>query len=142
MVTRQARVAGIAPRRSAVDVFNQRALGSAGRVALRHKQAGEWVSTTWGEWARISREIAGGLIQLGVVPGDRVAMLSATRREWVLCDVGIMSAGAVVVPIYASNLPDQCEYILRDAGAVVAIVEDQQQLDKLLAVRAALPGLR
>jgi long-chain acyl-CoA synthetase len=142
MVSRSARVAGVLPRRSAVDVFNHRALASAGQIALRHKEAGDWKPTTWGEWARSSREIAGGLIQLGVAPGDRVAILAATRREWVLADVGIMLAGAVVVPIYASNLPDQCEYILRDAGCVIAVVEDEKQLDKLLAVKAAVPGLR
>ena len=130
------------PRRSAVDVFNARALASAGKVALRHKEGGAWKPTTWTEWARAAREIAGGLAELGVAPGDRVAILAATRREWALCDVGILTAGAVVVPIYASSLPDQCEYILSDAGAVVAIVEDEKQLEKLISVRAALPGLR
>jgi len=130
------------PRRTAVDVFNQRALAHPGVVALRHKQSGEWRPTRWGEWARASHEIAGGLVELGVAAGDRVAILSATRREWALCDVGVMAAGAVVVPIYASSLPDQCEYILRDSGAVVAVVEDAVQLQKLLAVRAAVPALR
>jgi long-chain acyl-CoA synthetase len=130
------------PRRSAVDVFNARALASAGKVALRHKEGGAWKPTTWTEWARAAREIAGGLADLAVAPGDRVAILAATRREWSLCDVGILTAGAVVVPIYASSLPDQCEYILSDSSAVVAIVEDEKQLEKLVAVRAALPGLR
>ncbi|HEU5056701.1 MAG TPA: long-chain fatty acid--CoA ligase [Kofleriaceae bacterium] len=129
-------------RRSAVDVFNARARASAHRVALRHKERDAWKPTTWGEWARAAQEIAGGLIELGVAPTDRVAILSSTRREWVLCDIGILTAGAVVVPIYASNLPDQCEYILRDAGAVVAIAEDEQQLDKLVAVRAAVPAVK
>jgi long-chain acyl-CoA synthetase len=129
-------------RRTAVDVFNQRAIISAARVALRHKEGGVWKPTTWGEWARAAREIAGGLAELGVSIGDRVAILSATRREWVLSDVGVMTAGAVVVPIYASNLPDQCEYILKDSGAVIAIVEDPHQLEKLLEVRRALPEVR
>jgi long-chain acyl-CoA synthetase len=128
--------------RTAVDVFNRRARAAAGRIALRHKQGGAWTPTTWGEWARASHEIAGGLVELGVAVGDRIAILASTRREWVLCDVGMMAAGGVVVPIYASSLPDQCEYILRDSGSVLAIVEDERQLEKLLAVRAALPGLR
>src|SRR5687768_9830026 len=104
--------------RSAVDIFNARAVASAGRIALRHKEGDEWKATTWSQWASAAREIAGGLIELGVAPGDRVAILAATRREWVMCDVGVLTAGAVVVPIYASNLPDQCEYILQDAGCV------------------------
>ena len=129
-------------RRSAVDVFNARVQASSHRAALRHKDGDHWKVTTWSQWASAAREIAGGLIELGVGPGDRVAILSATRPEWVLCDVGVLTAGAVVVPIYASNLPDQCEYILRDAGAVLAIVEDQKQLEKLLAVRAAVSGVK
>ena len=129
-------------RRSAVDVFNARVQASADRAALRHKEGDHWKVTTWNQWASAAREIAGGLVELGVAPGDRVAILSSTRPEWVLCDVGVLTAGAVVVPIYASNLPDQCEYILRDAGAVLAIVEDEKQLEKLLAVRAAVPGVK
>ena len=134
--------APVSEHRSAVDIFNARARASAGRVALRHKEGDQWKATTWSQWASAAREIAGGLVELGVAAGDRVAILAATRREWVMCDVGVLTAGAVVVPIYASNLPDQCEYILRDAGCVVAIVEDEKQLAKLLAVRAAVPAVK
>ena len=77
----------------------------------------------------------------GVVPGDRVCLVSQTRLEWVLCDVGILLAGGVTVPIYASNTAEQCEFIVRDAGAKMVIVEDAAQRDKLVgAARPAVHG--
>ncbi|HLU64710.1 MAG TPA: AMP-binding protein, partial [Kofleriaceae bacterium] len=118
--------------RSAVDVFTGRVAESGPRVALKYKEAGAWHPMTWSEWDRAAREIAGGLGELGVQPGDRVAILASTRLEWMLCDVGILRAGAVVVPIYPSSLPDQVEHILRDSGAEVVIAEDPHQLEKLL----------
>ena len=128
--------------RSAVDVFTGRVARSGSRVALRYKQAGAWRPVTWSEWDTASREIAGGLVELGVVPGDRVAILAGTRLEWMLCDVGILRAGAVVVPIYPSSLPDQCEYILRDSGCQIVIAEDPHQLEKLLEVKGTLGEVR
>src|SRR5436190_6870031 len=120
-----------ATRRSAVDIFRERVAASGARVALRHKVGSTWSSLSWNDWDRAAREIAAGLAAAGVVAGERVAIVASTRFEWSLCDIGILSAGAVVVPIYPSSLPDQCEYILRDSGAVLAIAEDPHQLEKL-----------
>src|SRR5262249_12665001 len=78
---------------------------------------------------------------LGVESGDRVAILSNTRAEWVEADVGILYAGAVTVPIYQSNTPKECEYILVDSQSRVVFVEDAAQLAKLVAVRPALGGV-
>ena len=128
--------------RSAVDVFTGRVARSGSRVALKYKQAGSWRPMTWTEWDTASREIAGGLIELGVATGDRVAILAGTRLEWMLCDVGILRAGAVVVPIYPSSLPDQVEYILRDSGCGIVIAEDPHQLEKLLEVKGSLGAVR
>ena len=61
------------------------------------------------------REIAAGLVRLGIEPGDRVAILAGTRPEWTLADLGALWAGATVVPIYHTNSPSECEYILRHA---------------------------
>ena len=82
---------------------------------------------TFGEAEVAAREIAAGLVAGGVVPGDRVCLLAQTRVEWALCDVAILLAGGVTVPIYASNTAEQCEFIIRDAGAKVVIVEDDAQ---------------
>ena len=93
---------------------------------------------TWAEADRAAQEIAAGLVSLGVAPGDRVCLVSQTRLEWVLADVGILLAGAVTVPIYPQSTPEQCEFIIRDAGAKLVIVEDAAQLGKLVPMRHRL----
>ncbi len=93
---------------------------------------------TFGEADAAAREIAAGLVATGLVPGDRVCLLAQTRLEWALCDVAILLAGGVTVPIYASNTAEQCEFIIRDAGAKLVIIEDAEQRDKLLPLRDRL----
>jgi len=98
---------------------------------MRAKRSGSWRTTSWSEWNQRSRAIAGGLIQAGIEVGDRVIILANSRPEWFECDVGILMAGAIAVPIYPSNTPEQCEYIINDCGAKLVIVEDPHQLEKL-----------
>jgi len=88
------------------------------------------------------REIAKGLIALGVQPGDRVAILSNTRAEWTLADLGVMCAGAIVVPVYQTNSPDECLYVLDHSGATAIFCEDDHQQGKLREIRKKLPKLR
>ncbi len=129
---------------TAIDLFDARVRESAGEVALKSKVDGVWRQTSWREFDRAASQIAAGLIDLGVAVGDRVVILSDSREEWVFCDVGILKAGAVTTPIYASNLPDQCQYIISDSGAVVCIVENPHQLEKLLhsSVRGKLSKVK
>jgi long-chain acyl-CoA synthetase len=87
------------------------------------------------------REIAGGLAALGIEPGDRVAILAATRPEWTLADFGILAAGAIVVPIYHTNSPEECAYVLRHAEARAVICEDAGQLAKVERIRGDCPDL-
>jgi long-chain acyl-CoA synthetase len=96
---------------------------------------------TWRAADEAAREIAGGLATLGVRRGDPVCILAQTRLEWILCDVGILLCGAATVPIYASTTPEQCAFIIRDSGAKLVIVEDAAQLEKVLRLRAQMPGL-
>ena len=124
--------------KTAVEMWQRRVQRSGSRVAFRYKKDGAWATMTWSEADAAAREIAAGLVAQGVVPGDRICLLSQTRLEWLLCDVGILLAGAVTVPIYASNTAEQCEFIIRDAGAKVVIVEDAVQLDKLVPLRHRL----
>jgi long-chain acyl-CoA synthetase len=111
------------------------------RTAVMHKQDGAWHELTVGEVAAIAQEIARGLVDLGVAPGDRVALLCRTRPEWTYCDFGATEAGAVVVPIYPTNAPEECEWVLADSGARVVICEDAEQVAKIAAVRKRLPAL-
>ena len=97
---------------------------------------------TYAELRRAVREIAGGLAELGVGTGDRVGILSTTRPEWVLADLGTISTGATVVPVYHTNSPEECEHVLGHSGTRVAFVEDADQAAKIAQVRDALPALK
>jgi long-chain acyl-CoA synthetase len=116
------------------------AAGHSG-AAFRFPDDGTWREETYADLGRAVREVAGGLISLGVEPGDRVAILSDTRREWTLADCGTLCAGAVVVPVYQTNSPDECRYVLEHSGSRVVFCEDEHQLAKVEQVRADLPAL-
>jgi long-chain acyl-CoA synthetase len=98
-------------------------------------------SVTYREFGRAVREIAGGLAAVGIERGDRVSILAGTRPEWTLADFGAMCAGAIVVPIYHTNSPEECAYILSHAEVRAVICEDAQQAAKVAAVRHACPAL-
>lgn len=87
------------------------------------------------------RDLSLGWLGLGLQSGDRVAILSESRPEWVLCDLATLALGAVTVPIYPTLAPPQMRYILADSGARFAVVSDESQLAKLLDIRSALAGL-
>ncbi len=115
-----------------VQLFLAQARVSGHRTALRERRGGGWVATTWAEWSERSHAIAAALLDLGVAAGDRVAILSKTRRAWVEADLGVLLAGAVTVPIYPSVPAEQALYVVADSGAKVAFVEDPLQLEKLV----------
>jgi long-chain acyl-CoA synthetase len=87
------------------------------------------------------RDLALGFASLGVASGDRVAIMSESRPEWVLCDMALLAIGAVVVPIYPTLSSAQARYILDDAGARLAVMSTKAQLDKAQDVRHLLPAL-
>jgi long-subunit acyl-CoA synthetase (AMP-forming) len=93
---------------------------------------GGWVSTTWGEYWHAARNLAKGLIALGVQPGDGVALIGNNRRDWVISQMGISAAAAVPAPIYVTNTVEQVAYIVNHCRAKVAICDSQAQLDKYL----------
>ncbi len=111
------------------------------RVALRQKELGIWRATTWRELGEAVRDIGMGLTSLGFAVGDVASVLSNTRREWLLADLGILGAGGVCAGIYPTDAPPQVEYLLGDSGSRFVFVEDEEQLDKVLEVRARLPRL-
>ncbi|MDR7329981.1 AMP-dependent synthetase/ligase [Corynebacterium guangdongense] len=104
----------------------------------------EWVNVTAREFAAEVYEVAKGLVAMGVQPGDRVALLSATRYEWSLLDFAIWAAGAASVPIYPSSSHDQIQWIIEDSGAVLAIAETRENtasLEHLLLQEDGTPKL-
>jgi long-chain acyl-CoA synthetase len=109
--------------------------------AVRYKEGGEWVTRSFAQVAEIVRSLALGLISLGVEKGDKVSILANTRPEWTYFDFAALSIGAVVVPIYQTNSPEECQYVLENSDAKVVVVEDDEQLEKIRAVRDRLPLL-
>ena len=87
------------------------------------------------------RDLSLGLGALGMSPGDRVAIVSESRPEWVICDLAVLTAGAVLVPIYPTLSVAQALYILQDSGARLVIVSTAAQLEKVQEVRHLLPSL-
>src|SRR6218665_4190997 len=112
------------------------------RVWLRQKHLGIWRSWTWDQAAQAVREIACGLMALDFAPGDCASILSNTNTDWVLADLAILSCAGVANGIYPTDAAAQVHYLSQDSGTSVLFVEDDEQLDKALAVRADLPGLR
>ena len=109
--------------------------------AVRYKQDGKWVDRSYDQVLEIVRSLALGLIDLGVAKGDKVSILANTRPEWTYFDFAALSAGAVVVPIYQTNSPEECQYVLENSDAKVVVVEDDEQMEKVRAVRDQLPKL-
>ncbi|ROZ64555.1 long-chain fatty acid--CoA ligase [Ramlibacter sp. WS9] len=111
-------------------------------VWMRQKHLGIWRSWTWNETAAAVREISGGLMSLGFAPGHTASILSNTVIEWVLADLAILSCGGVSNGIYPTDAASQVHYLCEDSGTSILFVEDDEQLDKALEVRARLPGLK
>jgi long-chain acyl-CoA synthetase len=114
----------------------------ADRVAVRHKVDDDWHDVTFAEVGDVVREIGLGLIDVGIAPGERVSLLCNTRPEWTYCDFAITSTGAVVVPIYPTNSPEECEWVAGNSESVAVVCEDASQVAKIVAVRDRLPALR
>ncbi len=112
------------------------------RVALREKQLGRWHQHTWREYADRAAAVGAGLRAVGVDEGERVAIHSENRPEWLLADLGAQGIGAISVGIYPTSPPAEVEYLLGHSKSVVVIVEDEEQLDKTLAVRSRLEALK
>jgi len=112
-----------------------------GAPAVRYKQGDTWVDRSYDQVLEVVRSLSLGLIDLGISKGDKVSILGNTRPEWTYFDFAALSAGAVVVPIYQTNSAEECQYVLENSDAKVVVVEDDEQLEKIRAVRDKLPLL-
>jgi long-chain acyl-CoA synthetase len=123
------------------DLIGLAAERHAGTPAVRHKRDGAWHDVSYAELSEIVSEVGRGMIDLGIEPGDHVAILCTTRPEWTYADFGITTAGAVVVPIYPTNSPEECEWVAADSESVAIVCEDAAQVAKIRQVRDRLPAL-
>jgi long-chain acyl-CoA synthetase len=110
-------------------------------LAARHRVDGEWRELTYTEVVQAIDEVALGLVGLGIEPGDRVGVLADTRLEWTVASYGISAAGGVVVPVYPTNSPRECAWVLGNSGARAVVCEDDGQVAKIEQVREELPDL-
>lgn len=122
-------------------LFVQRVRQWGDGAALRVKRRGIWQTITWREYGANAQASAAALRALGVRRGEVVAVLAENRPEWLFMDLGAQCAGIIGCGIYPTSSPEQVEYVLNDSGARVLVVENDEQLDKVLAVRARCPGL-
>jgi long-chain acyl-CoA synthetase len=111
------------------------------QVAMREKSLGIWRSITWREYGEGVRRVALGLVALGLRPGDVVSVVADNRPEWLFADLGTISGGGVTNGIYTTDSPRQVEYIVNDSGTRFFFAENEEQLDKILEVRARCPRL-
>jgi long-chain acyl-CoA synthetase len=110
-------------------------------VWMRQKELGIWRAWSWAKTGNAVREIAGGLMSLGLTHGDTVSILSNTVIEWVLADLAVLSCGGVSNGIYPTDAAPQVQYLCEDSRTRFLFVEDDEQLDKALEVRPQLPQL-
>ncbi|MNQ30756.1 Long-chain-fatty-acid--CoA ligase FadD15 [compost metagenome] len=111
-------------------------------IWMRQKELGIWRAWSWRQTAEAVREIAAGLQAIGFTRGECASILSNTVIEWVLADLAVLSCGGVSNGIYPTDAASQVQYLCEDSRTTVLFVEDDEQLDKALEVRASLPGLR
>ena len=127
--------------RSLPAMFFEVARQRASRPFLWAKRHREYQSLSWSDAADLVTQLARGLAALGVEPGDRVALVSENRPEWVIADLAIMSAGAVSVPTYTTNTIEDHRHILGNSGARAAIVSTAALAQRLIPAAAQVPGV-
>jgi long-chain acyl-CoA synthetase len=111
-------------------------------VAIRYKRDGSWHDVNYTQLGEIVQEIGSGMIELGLQAGERICILGNTRPEWTYADMAATSAGLTVVPIYQTNSPEECLWVISDSEASAIVVEDEEQLQKIMAINDQVPNLR
>jgi long-chain acyl-CoA synthetase len=130
------------PFETAHEMFWQRVTELGDAPMMRQKDLGIWRSYSWRDVGTIVSEIAAGLVSLGFQPGETASVLANTSREWVWTDLAVLSAGGICNGIYPTDAAAQVQYLCQDSASSYLFVEDDEQLDKFLEVRDALPAIR
>jgi len=123
-------------------MFFSRANRYGEKCALKSKYGGRYRDISWLEFEGKVKDLAFGLILLGLRPGEKVGLLSENRPEWAYSDLAVLSIGCADVPLYPTDVPNQMEHILSDSDSVMVIVSTAEQLSKILSIRERLPALR
>jgi long-chain acyl-CoA synthetase len=127
--------------RTIADIVKLAAERAPQKTALKHKVGDEWRDITFAQLGEAVKEIALGLIDLGIGKGDRAAILSHTRPEWTFANFGTLASGAASVSIYQTNSPEEVHYVANHSESKVIFAEDAEQLEKIRKIRDDLPDL-
>lgn len=114
----------------------------AKKVALREKEYGIWQEVTWQQYLENVKFFSLGLIRLGLERGDKVSIIGDNRPEWVYAELAAQAAGAISVGIYQDSVPKEVAYVIDHSDSTFVVVEDQEQVDKILEIRHALPKVK
>ncbi len=123
-------------------LFRETSARLSDKTAMRKKELGIWNDITWNEYYETSRSLAAAFLHFGLEKGQCVSIIGENCPEWVFADMGIIMAGGVSVGIYTTNSAEQCQYVIDNSESVFLFVENEEQLDKWLAVRDELPRLK
>jgi long-chain acyl-CoA synthetase len=141
-MTITAEAPGLIGVESPASILRRRAETEPDRVALRVKTRGVWREITWRDYWDNTETFAHALLAHGVDVGDRIAIHSENRPEWVYTDIGSIAARAACIGLYPTNPTPEVEYLLSNSGSRILIVEDQEQADKVLAIpRERVPAI-
>ncbi len=123
-------------------IFQNRAqkYGDKTLVIFKNKQ-GAWEEISWNKINELVRDLGLFLINKGIQPGDKVALFSPNRYEWWVADLAIISIGAINVPIYSTNSPEECRYIIDNSDAKMCFAGTKEHMDKILQIKGKLPNL-
>ena len=134
--------AGAGTKKTLVELLIQRAQETGTKAAATHKKDGKWQDATWSQILQEVKTLSAALVAQGVKPGDRVAIFANTSLQWLICDLAVSASQAVTVPIYASNTPDECRYILNHSESTLLFVDhdekDAKQAGRLTRIRQRL----
>ena len=140
-VTAAAKAAGTGSKTIA-DLLPLAVERSGEASAQRFKVGDEWKDVSYADLGEAVREVALGLVDLGIEPGEKISILAHTRPEWTHACFGILTAGATLVTIYQTNSPEECQYVLHHSDSRAVFVEDGEQLAKIRAVEEECPELK
>lgn len=132
----------IAKSKSIGEAFLRRAKASGNRVAFRYKQGGVWKEVSFAEQAQAVKRLSAGLMHQGVQKGDRVFILASTSIYWAQFDFAVLGCGAITVPVYPTNTPEDTAFILNHAEAGALFCDDYKNLQKLASISDKCPKLK
>jgi len=127
---------------SVTAIFQNQAAKYGDRACVAYKKDGAYVDISWKKMNEMVRQLGQYLMSIGVKKGDRVAVFANNRYEWWVSDLAILSIGAVNVPIYATNSPDEAHYVLDHSESKVCLCGTESHLDRVLQVKKKLKKLK